>query len=224
MSDFNMKRKSFYISLCVCVLAIGAAGFSTYKSIKDFSSSEKKKNSYTSSVRKKKTPEEIPKKNNFSQISESKPIQNKSKNELVKAVNANVLFDSFVTPIEYVKVSKFDDNLEYSDRFKDWRNNDGVDLKGLPNCDVYSVSDGKIIEVFEDPSYGYTIRAVYKSKDNADIITSYYDLNNDNIKVKKGDLVKKGQKISSLKNDVLHLTMQKNNKMIDPCEVLGIES
>ena len=77
-----------------------------------------------------------------------------------------------------------------------------MDLKGLPNCDVYSVSDGKIIEVFEDPSYGYTIRAVYKSKDNADIITSYYDLNNDNIKVKKGDLVKKGQKISSLKNDV----------------------
>ena len=43
MASFNVKRRSFYISLGVCILAISAAGWSTYKSIKDFSDSSRRK-------------------------------------------------------------------------------------------------------------------------------------------------------------------------------------
>ena len=64
----NIKRRSFYISLCVCILAIGAAGFSTYKSIKDFTNSEQRRSSYVSSIKKKRSAEEIPKKNIISDL------------------------------------------------------------------------------------------------------------------------------------------------------------
>ena len=220
----NIKRKSFYISLGVCILAIGAAGFSTYKSIKDFSSSEKRKSSYISSIKKKKTPEEIPKKNIISSIKESSQALPKSISaEISKPVNAKVSNESFSTPIEYTKISKYGNELKYSDKFKDWRKNDGVDLVGKNNSDVYSISDGKVTDIFDDPSYGKTIRVLYKGNDKSEILTSYHDLNDKDIKVKRGDLLKKGQKISTLRTNVLHLTMQKNKEMIDPCKVLGIE-
>ena len=219
----NIKRKSFYISLCVCILAIGAAGFSTYKSIKDFTMSEQRKSSYISSIKKKRTAEEIPKKGVIPNIKEAPGIPKKISAEISKPVNAKGPNESFSTPIEYTKVNKYGNDLKYSDKFKDWRKNDGIDLIGANNSDVYSISDGKVIEVYDDPSYGKTVRVMYKGNDKSDILTSYYDLNDKDINVKKGDSLKKGQKISTLKNNTLHLTMQKNKEMIDPCKVLGIE-
>ncbi len=227
MANFNVRQRSFYISLFVCILAIGAAGFSTYKSIKDFTDSDKRKTGiYSGYSKKKKSAEEIPKIMELPKKSAPKlPIKSaiSNSNEEVKQVSAKVSSDLFVTPIEYIKVSKFNDDLEYSERFRDWRTNDGVDFKGLAGGNVYSIADGKIIEIFEDPSYGHSMRITYKDYDEKSIICSFYDLDKDNIKMKVGDAVKRGQKISSLKNDVLHLTMQKDKKMIDPCKVLKIE-
>ena len=232
MADFNVRKRSFYISLFVCILAIGAAGFSTYKSVKDFTNSDKRKTGiYSGYSKKKKSAEEIPKMIELPKKSESKPMINdktisdtkKSEHEEVKQVNAKVASDLFVTQIEYIKVSKFNDDLEYSERFQDWRTNDGVDFKGLAGSNVYSIAEGKIIEVFEDPSYGYSLRVTYKDSDNKNIICSFYNLDKNNIKLKVGDIVKRGQKIASIEDNILHLTMQKDKKMIDPCKVLKIE-
>ena len=218
----NIKRKSFYISLCVCILAIGAAGFSTYKSIKDFTMSEQRKSSYISPIKKKRSAEEIPKKGVISNIKESQALPTISA-EISKPVNAKGPNETFSTPIEYTKVNKYENELKYSEKFKDWRKSDGIDLIGSNNSEVYSISDGKVMEVVDDPSYGKTVRVMYKGNDKSDILTSYYDLNDKDTKVKRGDSLKKGQKISTLRTNTLHLTMQKNKEMIDPCKVLGIE-
>ena len=219
----NIKRRSFYISLCVCILAIGAAGFSTYKSIKDFTNSEQRRSSYVSSIKKKRSAEEIPKKNIISDIKKPTGFPKTISAEISKPVNAKGPNETFSTPIEYTKVNKYGNELKYSDKFKDWRKSDGIDLIGTNNSEVYSISDGKVIDVLDDPSYGKTVRVMYKGNDQSDILTSYYDLNDKNISVKRGDSLKKGQKISTLRTNTLHLTMQKNKEMIDPCKVLGIE-
>ena len=224
MASFNVKRRSFYISLGVCILAISAAGWSTYKSIKDFSDSSRRDNSQIVRTKRKKSAEEIPKKkfesiaSNFPEI---KPAAVQGEN--LKEVSAKVANPDFIIPIKYSSCTNYNDDLEYSEEFGDWRTSDGVELTGMLNAPVSAIADGKIAEVFEDPNYGITVKILHEASDGSEIASFYSRLDPKSILLKKNDEIKQGQDFAKLKDESMHFMIQINDKFVDPIKILGIE-
>lgn len=217
MERFNVKKRSFYISLGVCTLAISAAGWSTYKSIKDFSNSSHSSETPNTIIRKKKrSAEEIPKLSFKNSL--DKPVYNSSEENL-KEVSARG--PEFIIPMEYSELKQFDDDLSYSEKFQDWRTSDGIDFKGKTNADISSASNGKVEEIFDDPSYGHTIK-IKSSSDGKEIMIYYSELDPKSISVAKGDKIIQGQKIAKTKDDILHFAIQDGSEFVDPCPILGI--
>ncbi|MCL2311828.1 MAG: M23 family metallopeptidase [Firmicutes bacterium] len=227
----NAKSRSFYISLTVCMIMVLAASWSTYKSMKDFSFSKDRKTASTSN-KKNKTPEEIPKSIKTDVEPSPKPVQNKiqdkkidieaHKNENTKAVSASVAYPDFLAPIEYSKFTKFSNELSFSEKFQDWRTDDGIDLEGKHGADVRTVSEGKVIDIFDDPTYGTTLKLEHPNG-NSKVNVYYSGLNSRTFTVKKNDIVGKGQKLGNLLENNLHLMTQVNGKFIDPKEIIFME-
>ena len=224
MAKFNVKRRSFYISLGVCILAISAAGWSTYKSIKDFSdsSTNKRDNSQIMRTKRKKTAEEIPKKNikniDFNNL---KPAVNQEEN--LKEVSAKLVNPEFIIPIRYSELTEYKDDLEYSEEFGDWRTSDGVEFTGEFNSAVSAIADGKIIEIFDDPTYGKTVKINHESGDGSEVIAYYSRLDPKSIFLKKNDKIKQGQEFAKLENKNMHFMIQINDKFVNPIKTLGIQ-
>lgn len=218
--SFNVKRRSFYISLGVCALAISAAGWSTYNSIKEFSESSHTEVPHGVIRKKNKTAEEIPKSISLPNFSDKPVYQPQEEN--LKEVSAKVSSPDFIIPMEYSECSNFNDDLEYSEKFMDWRTSDGIDLKGKINSDVSSMSNGKIEEIFDDPSYGLTAKVRSSLFDGSEIMTYYSGLKD--LSINKGDNILQGQKIAKLENDNLHIMIQQNGKFINPYDMLGIQN
>ena len=218
--SFNVKRRSFYISLGVCALAISAAGWSTYNSIKEFSDSSHAEVPHGVIRKKNKTAEEIPKNVSLPNFIDKPVYQPQEEN--LKEVSAKVSSPDFIIPMEYSECSSFNDDLEYSEKFMDWRTSDGIDLKGKMNSDVSSMSNGKIEEIFDDPSYGLTAKIRSSLLDGSEIMTYYSGLKD--LSISKGDNILQGQKIAKLENDNLHIMIQQNGKFINPYDMLGIQN
>lgn len=224
MAKFNVKRRSFYISLGVCILAISAAGWSTYKSIKDFSDSNtnKRDNSQIMRTKRKKTAEEIPKKNikniDFNNL---KPAANQKEN--IKEVSAKLVNPEFIIPVRYSELTEYKDDLEYSEEFGDWRTSDGVEFTGELNSAVSAIADGKIIEIFDDPTYGKTVKINHESGDGSEVIAYYSRLDPKSIFLKKNDKIKQGQEFAKLENKNMHFMIQINDKFVNPTKTLGIQ-
>ncbi len=223
MASFNVKRRSFYISLGVCILAISAAGWSTYKSIKEFSDSNRD-NSQIIRTKRKKSAEEIPKKkfkniaNNFPEI---KPAATNEEN--LKEVSAKVASPDFIIPIKYSNRTNYNDDLEYSEEFGDWRTSDGIELTGTPNAPVSAIANGKIAEIFEDPNYGTTVKIIHEASDGSELVAYYSKLDPRSIILKKNDEIKQGQNFAKIKGESMHFMIQINDKFVDPIKILGIE-
>ncbi|MBO6126585.1 MAG: M23 family metallopeptidase [Clostridia bacterium] len=224
MAKFNVKRRSFYISLGVCILAISAAGWSTYKSIKDFSDANinKRDNSQIIRTKRKKTAEEIPKKNikniDFNNL---KPAANQEEN--LKEVSAKLANPEFIIPVRYSELTEYKDDLEYSEEFGDWRTSDGVEFTGELNSAVSAIADGKIIEIFDDPTYGKTVKINHESGDGSEVIAYYSRLDPKSIFLKKNDKIKQGQEFAKLENKNMHFMIQINDKFVNPIKTLGIQ-
>lgn len=224
MTKLNVKRKSFYISLGVCIMAISAAGWSTYKSIKDFSQTNSRDNSQIISTRRKRSAEEIPKKktnNTRKNLPEINPVA--LQEETLKEVSAKVSPPEFIVPIKYLKCTNYNDDLEYSSEFGDWRTSDGIELTGNPNVPVSSIADGKVVEIFEDPTYGTTVKLCHETSDNSELMAYYSRLDPNSISIKKGDKLKQGQEFAKLQNTNMHFMVQVNDKFLNPIKILGIE-
>lgn len=224
MAKFNVKRRSFYISLGVCILAISVAGWSTYKSIKDFSDANinKRDNSQIIRTKRKKTAEEIPKKNikniDFNNL---KPAANQEEN--LKEVSAKLANPEFIIPVRYSELTEYKDDLEYSEEFGDWRTSDGVEFTGELNSAVSAIADGKIIEIFDDPTYGKTVKINHESGDGSEVIAYYSRLDPKSIFLKKNDKIKQGQEFAKLENKNMHFMIQINDKFVNPIKTLGIQ-
>ena len=123
--------------------------------------------------------------------------------------------------MEYSELKQFDDDLSYSEKFQDWRTSDGIDFKGKMKSDVSSASNGKVEEIFDDPSYGSTVK-IKSLYDGKEIMVYYSELDPKSISVSKGDKIIQGQKIAKTNEDILHFAVQNGNEFVDPCPILGI--
>lgn len=224
MTKFNVKRRSFYISLGVCVLAISAAGWSTYKSIKDFSESNKRDNNQIIRTKRKKSAEEIPKKD-FKNITQSLPEIKPAaiQEENLKEVSAKLASPEFIIPVKYLNYTDYNDDLEYSEEFSDWRTSDGIEFTSSLNSEISAIADGKITEIFEDPTYGTTVKINHEASDGNELTAYYSRLNPESISLKKNDKIKQGQEFAKLKDKNMHFMIQINDKFVNPIKILGIE-
>ncbi len=242
-SKDNMpKGKGFYISLAICLTAVTAAGWSTYRGVKEFNKPPKshiaRKDIDHISTPEIKSSQEG---NTVSSILENEPMQdnkvkeskstntlksNSKENELqeIQSVSSDQVDTLIVYPTNKTIIKEFSDGKPvYSKTLGDWRVHDGTDFKAEKGSIVKSIASGTVKDVYNDPSLGTTIAIEH----NAEFIAYYSGLGNTTL-VNKGDKVKSGQDIGSI-NTVpieiadeshLHFMIEKNGKFIDPILIL----
>lgn len=239
-TERKQKGKGFYVALMICVTAVTAAGWTTYKSVKDFVDPPKDEISENlkeqKSVQVRKQQENIMEKNN---IIESTPeesreyskdlipyddSQNKEQDEELKSVMTDQADTLIIYPTDKTVIKEFSDGKPvYSKTLGDWRVHDGTDFRSPKGSVIKSAASGVVKDIYNDPMYGMTITIDHDAG-----FTAYYSGLGNTVLVNKGDKVKSGQDIGSI-NDVpveiaeephLHFMINKDGKFIDPILIL----
>ncbi|MGI6050137.1 MAG: peptidoglycan DD-metalloendopeptidase family protein [Acetivibrionales bacterium] len=112
------------------------------------------------------------------------------------------------------------DKLVFSPTFNEWRTHSGVDIAAPRGEVVRSIGDGKVLEVKNDPRYGFTVVIDH----NNGYKSIYSNLASDQT-IQIGQEVKLGDPIGavgataifeSAEPTHLHLELYKENKLVDP--------
>lgn len=231
----NQKAKlpGFYIAVCCCVLAIGAAGYFTQKK-QTVRTSSSVQTAEDSSPRPTVSPTKIP----ISSIPEKadntpspKPAENIDITEDFAADNpdleASVTVSaeeilSFVMPASGEVLEQYSDKPLYNTALDDWRTHNGVDIAVNEGGSVCAAADGTISEI-TDNAMGCCITITHTDG----YITKYMQLNDTN-GLKEGDTVKSGDVIGiigkstaeNVQDSHLHFEMYKDGICLNPAEAL----
>ena len=236
------KNKGFYVALGVCVVAIGAATFTTYKNIVHFDVPDddvdysQSSSSYNQSKLSPDLTGDFYNKNDNKKIEEhdtkAQSLKNKVSDELnneteidedleVKAKTAGLL----VFPNGKNILKEYSNgNPVYSKTFCDWRVHNGVDFSSEKGSKVSSITDGIVKNIFEDPLLGMTVEIEHDGG-----FTAFYSGLGNTTLVNTDDKVETGQDIGSINDipgeiadgDHLHLAIKKDGKFINPLDILG---
>ncbi len=136
---------------------------------------------------------------------------------------------SFAMPVQSTSVTKEYSNsaLQYNKTLNLWQSHKALDFAAEEGTDVYAVLDGKISEV----TYSYLMGNVVKLNVGNGMVVVYASLQND-IPVKVGDVVKKGDVIGKVGNTAkseasdgahLHLEVWLDDQNVDPSLYLDLE-
>lgn len=231
------KKRSFYVALGICLMAVIIASFVTYNNVKNYVLKESLSKQSMEIGQKFKNDENKPLKEQEyyeKSLDSSKDckengkkanVTSSKKNEVdvpVKAQKAG----SIVYPSESRCVLKnySGDNPVFSRTFNDWRTHRGVDISMEKGDVVKSITNGTVKNFLEDPILGNTIEIEHEGG-----FTAFYSGLSKEFSINLGDKVESGQEIGKL--DVvpgesedgyhLHLAIKKADKFIDPMEVLG---
>lgn len=150
----------------------------------------------------------------------------KPKKENNKPVNTDPV--TFYNPLLNFTVAKGynDVSLVYNSTLKQWEAHKALALTAAENSEVYAVLDGVVEDVYSNYLNGTVV--VLKHSGN---LKTYYSSLQEDVKVKKGDNVTKGQvigKIGTTANAELdlgnHLTLQvtENDVKVDPSSYLNL--
>lgn len=231
--------KGFYITLGVCLIAIGVAAWTTYDSVVQYvdpspSSSQTAEptqqtvsgvaiNSLPSSEPESSEPETSSAAVSSEEESSSEPAEPTA----VVPVSSQTPEEptEFLLPFANTKVLKaYSEKPVYSQTMKDWRTHNGIDLSAAAGDTVKSITSGTVEEIKKDPLYGNMVVIRHGS------ITARYCGLGDTALVKQGDTVTAGQDIGSISSvpcesteaSHLHLILEKDEKEIDPTTILDI--
>ena len=120
------------------------------------------------------------------------------------------------------------DELVYNSTLKQWEVHKGLDFQASTGSSVYSILDGEVIDVYSNLLEG---NVVVVEHDNG-WVSTYASLDED-LKVKQGDLVNRGQELGTVSNTAsseleagahLHFSLVDNGKNVDPAAYLNISS
>lgn len=136
---------------------------------------------------------------------------------------------TFALPMENAVVVKdfADDRLQKNDSLNRWEIHLAVDLAS-ENANVFAISDGVVASVDSNSLEGYIITIQH----NEGYQSIYSSLSQD-VKVKEGDKVSKGQLIGQASDAAsnesksgahLHLVMLKNGEEVDPNNYLDLQN
>ncbi len=135
-----------------------------------------------------------------------------------------------VCPMDSPEVLKWysDTELFYNSTLKQWESHKGVDLTSTVSADVYSVLDGTVASCTYSYEDGYCITISHADG----LSTTYCSLKNTD-SLKKGDTVKRGQKIGEISNSAanesldgnhLHFQVMLNGRKVDPANYITFEN
>lgn len=97
----------------------------------------------------------------------------------------------------------------------DGKSSPGIDIAGSPGSSVKAASSGTVAVVTKDAASGGTIVIV---KHDGGLLTVYAGL--DSASVAKGDAVKRGTTLGSLRGSSLHFEVRQGQKAVDPLSYL----
>lgn len=219
------KSRGFYIALGICLVAVFVSAFFAYSNINKIMVSNKDGNDQTnestidslSSSNNSKINKNS--KNSIQKSASSTKDKNTAKQTSVKeSVKNNVFYPSGKEIIKNFSDSK----PIYSKTLNDWRIHNGVDFKAEKGSKIKSISGGVVKDVNSDENFGTTIIIDHNE------FVAYYSGLDENVTVNKGDSVDAGQDIAvigdipieSKEESHLHLSIKKDNKFINPLEIL----
>lgn len=117
-------------------------------------------------------------------------------------------------------LKEYSQSAVYSETMDDWRAHLGIDYAGEKGDSVNAVWDGRVTSVYKDKLLGYSVEIAH-----SDSITAIYRNLEKKILVKKGDTVKKGQKIATIGKSAateskepshLHFEIKLDGTLINP--------
>lgn len=120
------------------------------------------------------------------------------------------------------------DELLYNSTLKQWEVHKGMDFQTAAGSSVYSILDGKVLDVYSNVLEG---AVVVVEHDNGWVST--YSSLDEEVKVKKGDDVSRGQELGSVSDTAsseidagvhLHFSLEDNGKSVDPAAYLNISA
>ena len=235
----SKRGKSFYLTCGIFLLTVVAIGWSVYCNVSD---GKQRFNENKSSNIKTVSDEKESGSQDFECIADEDFKEFHKKDSKDVGTPKNLSKDNFsdknikqvstqkpdiplvVYPTNNIIVKEFSsDNLVYSKTLGDWRIHEGTDFKAEEGSMVKSITDGKVIDIYDDPFYGVTLEIEH----DLGFIAYYCGLGNTTL-VNKDDIVKPGQDIGSLKSvpsevlddPHLHLMIKKDNQFIDPLIIL----
>lgn len=134
----------------------------------------------------------------------------------------------YIMPIEGKIIKEFAvDKLVYSNTLGMWKTHPGIDIKAELGNKVKSVSAGIVQDVKQDSFYGYTITII-----NEEGYTFVYGNLDNDINIKKGDIVEKGDIIGKIGVSAtgeladethLHFEVIKDQTQINPQDLIANE-
>lgn len=202
----------FYIAICCCAVIIAAVGFAGRLSMVE-----------------EKEPE-IARSNEPLIVEENQPkpeVKETTPPKQDMEVNNNVVVEEplhFELPVTGKVVAEFSgDDLVYNETLKDWRAHSGVDFEAKLGEDVLCSADGVVEDVF-DSELGRCVLV-----DHKDGYRTMYANLNEEVSLKKGDKIAKGDKVGTVGNTALgdstngehlHFEIVKDGENINPVDYL----
>jgi len=142
-------------------------------------------------------------------------VKKLTKDNFLKEHSKNTSKSRFIWPVKGRLISKYG-------KKKDGFYNDGINIDSRQDSDVIASNDGEVIySGNEIPGYGNLILI----KHSKNWVTAYAHLNN--VVIKKGSYVKKGEKIGSVgstgnvRSPQLHFEIRKGKEAVDPLRFLS---
>lgn len=237
----NHKKKSgknkvsFYISLAICVTAIGLAVWSTFTSYSDYKDKKVQVESETATqVNNAVTGVTVEETTTFtsttfdtttesttqSTTSSTEPTETSS----MSAVQTMLQIPgSLIYPVENANVSKeFSEDAVYNKTMGDYRSHLGLDFKCKKSDKVLAMSDGVVGDIYDDERMGQVIIL-----DCGSFMIYYSGV--DDVKVNVNDNIAKGDVLSNVgeipcesKDGIhLHTAIRVNGSYIDPLSVIS---
>ncbi len=243
--SFSGKGKGFYVALAVCLVAVGAAAWTTWNSVSNLTQKEPDptpsnqivvgvssdgKGVSSQTVSQPGTSSSAPTASSKPSVSSKPPVASQKPTSSAVASSEPVK-DVVVTPTTFLmpsggKVLKEFSNEQslYSMTFGDWRIHEGIDIAMNQGSTVQAIGDGKVTDVYEDDMYG-TVAVIAHE---AGLEARYCGLAK-NTTVKKGEAVKGGQVIGSVgeipcevvDESHLHFEIRKDGVCVDPLAAMG---
>ena len=157
------------------------------------------------------------------------PIINDDSNHIDNEVSTPVAtVKTYALPLLNATLLKgyYDKELVFNDSLRHWETHRSLDLTS-DNTTVMSIADGVVKEVYSNYLEGNVIKI-----EHADGLMSVYASLDDNINLKVGDVVSKGQVVGVMSDSAysevktgnhLHFTMLKDGEKVDPLAYLNID-
>lgn len=132
-------------------------------------------------------------------------------------------------PVEGDVINDFSNGeLVKNETLNEWRTHNGVDIAAEVGSDIHVCANGAVTRVWSDPMWGECVQVEHKDG----IISLYCGLAQEDIKVKEGDAVARGDVLGTLgetnlaeigEDSHLHFVMKQGDAYADPLRLMGMK-